>query len=274
MLQNIGVPFLKREKKLENIICKYLNIIIHLCIYKSSVHILVSSCYNSYGVLETSRNSWGHKNQLLVSRLEILHGFNLACWFQMLAPYPLLPSILQEIVRCFSFSYVFLRHKNSVRHVSESHSSVEPNWREASLQKNRPCPCPFRILDPTIFLSLTHNKIHRTQYVLPAIEVGRTIFDATKKNINKLRSAAAAYIHHSFNMEFHVWNLKPSSTISSQRAPHKSWTTTLPKVGRVKKPGNQKSREKFPTVRLDVWTKPCKFMGETTVWMYEYPHYL
>lgn len=189
MLQNIGVPFLKREKKMENIICKYLNIIIHLCIYKSSVHILVSSCYNSYGVLETSRNSWRHKNQLLVSRLEILHGFNLACWFQMLAPYPLLPSTLQEIVRCFSFSYVFLRHKNSVRHVSESHSSVEPNWREASLeksltyQKNRPCPCPcpFRILDSTIFLSLPHNKIHRTQYVLPAIEVGSTIFDDTKK---------------------------------------------------------------------------------------------
>ena len=57
MLQNIGNPFLKREKKkLENIICKYLNI--HLCIYKSSVHILVSSCYNSYGLWETSRKCW------------------------------------------------------------------------------------------------------------------------------------------------------------------------------------------------------------------------
>ena len=135
MLQNIGNPFLKREKKkLENIICKYL--IIHLCIYKSSVHILVSSCYNSYGVLEISMNSWRHKNQLLVSKLEILHGFNLACWFQMLAPYPLLPSILQEIVRCFSFSYVFLGHKNSVRHVSESHSLVDPNWRKSSFQKS------------------------------------------------------------------------------------------------------------------------------------------
>ena len=103
---------------------------------KSSVHILVSSCYNSYGVLEISMNSWRHKNQLLVSKLEILHGFNLACWFQMLAPYPLLPSILQEIVRCFSFSYVFLGHKNSVRHVSESHSLVDPNWRKSSFQKS------------------------------------------------------------------------------------------------------------------------------------------
>lgn len=217
MLQNVGNPFLKREKKLENIICKYLNI--HLCIYKSSVHLLVSSCYNSYGVLETSRNSWRHKNQLLASKLEILHGFNLACWFQMLAPYPLLPPYCKKLWGVSLFHMFFLGTKilfamllNHILRLTPTDENLASK-KASPKKKNPPCPCPFRILDPTICLSLPHNKIHRTQYVLPAIEVGTNHFWCYKKNINKSKiSSAAAYIQNSFKHGKMVWNLKPSST--------------------------------------------------------------
>lgn len=139
MLQNIG-SFLKTWEK--NWKTSYANISTSISASIKVRHILVSSCYNSYGVLETSRNSWtGIK--IGDSPWNSTWHVDSRCWHHTLFS----PPYCKKLWGVSLFYMFFLGTKILFAILWLTPTDENPDSKKAAPTKINQ-PCPFRILDP------------------------------------------------------------------------------------------------------------------------------